>query len=134
MESMNSKIKHLLTLIICFGVLQACFDNSQNKQEQTINSDSIISTDTIRNGDSNYTNTIDSFQHETEQEVKPPVPDYYDFQSEVEIFYKSYIEKAYDIKTYRKYYRTIYQNKLDSLIKEYDKKKEVENPFNLNND
>lgn len=130
---MKSKIKNLLTLLICLGVFQACFDNSQNKQEQTINSDSIIGTDTIRKGNSVSTNSFVSVQHKTEQEVPPPVPDSYDFQSEVEIFYKSYIGKAYDINSYRKYYGTIYQNKLDSLIREYDKKKKVENSHHMNN-
>lgn len=124
---MKNKFKLPITFIICIGLWYSCSNNNQIKQEsESIMSDSIISVDSTQIEIDIKTNRTDTSSHETKQKVQPPIPDYYDFQSEVHIYYKSYVGKAYDFKSHQKYFGTRNQNKLDSLIKEYDKNKDLE--------
>ncbi len=49
-------------------------------------------------------------------------PERFDYYSEVEIYYKRYINKAYSDSTYKQYFR-FNREKLDSLITKYENRK-----------
>jgi len=121
---MKSKILIVTAFCLCF--LLSC---DENKKFKVIKSKSkvnrIDSNRRIENipeeNTMNDTSKIDSVK--VKQKKKFEIPDYYDYESVYQLLYESFIDSAYNRKTYQKHYKPgTYDSKhLDSIIEEYRK-------------
>lgn len=116
-----TKNKYVIGVICCF-LQMSCTDTKQKNQD-----DSSQKNNTEINIDSNQakvklpdTSKIDSTFDSNKKDIETPKD--LDYESVYEFQYESYINKAYDKKTYEEYYQSnSYQSKhLDSLINIYE--------------
>ncbi len=135
MESMKNKLVITSIFSVCCYCFWSCSDCKQSKKIDTTTVHDTVN-ETM---DINKINSIkkDSIFKDTilnKKERKETLPEFEDYKSEYKLHYEYYIDKAYDKRTYRNNYKEYKSDYLDSLIREYDRKKEVEDSKHFNND
>lgn len=127
---MELKVNKILTYLLCCFCLISCSESQQNKKNDE---SEVVKLDSIQlDNNDNPKHEKDTVKVDTvnisnkNDEIK--LPDFFDYESEYQLRYEFYIDKAYDKNTYKKHYQPYtYQSKyLDSLINVYEKKRETE--------